>query len=218
MANPRRSPSEIVFIHGYGTDITSIFQSPLDKLKKFKFLQLEFSAGQAVGFYWALSTKLTPLQTLSPLSYTRLYTTERTMANDIKVLHQLNNFLISHKSKIIFAHSLGCYLVCQYLNQFELPASVQKIYFTHADISQDFSEFSQKEKIVESLSKIEFANYYLPWDQTLIFSSLYHQQIRAGLLGLNNTHLKNIHLKVFSWGNPHNLALRVNSVTFFNMR
>lgn len=186
-----------VFIHGYGTNIASPFQKPLGKNKNFTVL----TSDECAALDWSLAYTLNFSGALNPFSYLKIYQQECALTNDIKTHQTLASFLNQAQPEMIFAHSLGCQLVCNFLNNNSIPQSIKKVVFLQADISAT-------SQIGWLLPPLRLVNYFCPWDITLMASSLYYKAPRAGLIGLNTAKVKNVFLPAWKSINPHTSCLQ----------
>jgi hypothetical protein len=191
----------ILYLHGYGTAISSFFQKPLASHRGFQ-LSKAFNETNTVldPFDWSIPTHLDPWSALNPLAQLNIYLEYRRALQNQSLLKKLSQRLNQDQPTTIVCHSLGCQLLLNYVQNYQLPASVKKIIFLQADISYNAPiDF-----------ELDFINVFCPWDLSLFFSSLYHLQWRAGLVGLKLTktkNQKNVFFPALRWGNPHTAVL-----------
>ena len=177
--------SQILLIHGFGINIASPFQSPLGETKGFDCFQDQIANQTAQTFEWSIATKYTFLQSMNPSCYLKTYREEQKKAESYAIHEQLNEMIIKEQPSTIVCHSMGAYLLLNYLEHFESTNSVKDIIFTQADISTNRN--LHKLRIYDQLkrNKIKITNYYCQWDPALLSSSIYNSSLRAGLKGIN---------------------------------
>lgn len=171
----------IALIHGYGTG-RSLARSARTH-GGFQAFEGAIIANEAKVFFWFTLSKDKKIQNFNPLFHLSLYLSERERAKNYKTLENFNNFLLQNSITHIVAHSLGCYLVMNYLQFFELPDFVHRISFIQADFSQDDFLISSSLQKRLFTKKMYWVNYYCPWDNALICSFTIHHTPPVGLVG-----------------------------------
>lgn len=184
-----------VFIHGYGTNVTSPVQKPLGVDKGLHALRRE----EFVAFDWSLPYNLSLLHTIDPRTHRAIYEAERARTSDECVHGRLAEFLSLRRPEVIIAHSLGCELLRQHILTHELPDSVRRIVWMQADIESDAKVVMQEH--------VQIYTIFCPWDPAMIISSIFHGKIRAGLLGMRDARAKNVFLPATRLPNPHTSCL-----------
>jgi len=193
-----------LLLHGFCTDL----ETPLRQVKPadagFQVFCSHVESGEYCVFRWGEKRRLSVFDAVNPFSYLSLYRVERQKARDVELLHSLQETLQKTKPTQIICHSMGCYLLIQYLQRFQLPESVKKITFLQADCSLgDLESLSAK----KTLMHVKFQHIYSFFDYTLWTSSLLHRTIRAGLRPVQFLSAKNTFFPSFSSINLHTACL-----------
>ncbi len=190
-----------LLIHGYAANVTAWkFRKPLGKHAGFVAFN-EFIVGINIDvFRWGIDRELSLLQSLNPFEYLKLYRDEETLSDSIELAQKLFTTIESGSINKIIAHSVGCRLVLSMITSIGLPQCVTSITFLQADIAIT-AETGIK-------NNFPITNYFCPWDQSLIASSIMHLQFRAGLIGLQYSSVNNIFYPLLKPINLHTSPLR----------
>ena len=194
--------TDTILIHGYAIELQTWFRPKKDELAGFYAHAEELEAGKAKVFRWTISRDLSFLSAFNPLAYQQLYEEERQKAQDLVTLKDLKRMLDEEQPSNIICHSMGCFLLLEYLIRFEFPVSVKKIVFIQADCT----ELELKASTLLTLP-IQFVQVFRFLDPSLWMSSLYHQQVRLGLHPVKSAKVKNIYKPSFKYFNPHTSVL-----------
>jgi uncharacterized alpha/beta hydrolase family protein len=201
--------SKILYIHGYGTESIHQFRpkqwsekeicNTIFELKKEQDLELKF-------FHWGWSLKLDKWQSLNPLQYLRLYITEQNMAKSTGLLNRLNKMIKTYEPEIIICHSMGSFILVNYLTKYGKPESVKKLVTMQADFPRYFKLPQSIEQSVQN-KELKFYNIYCPWDELLPLSMVINLKPPAGMFGVANKHVKNIMFPLYDNLDFHNSIL-----------
>lgn len=196
--------SKVVLIHGYGSHLTTpLFRPTFGPCSVFTAFREMIKNKEAAVFHWGLKRHVNLFQILNHLFLINHYEDEKLLAQSHETHKQLQNFFEQKKPEIIVCHSMGCFLLNNYLKNFVLPKSVRIVIFSQSD-DIVFP------KISESLNSCNFLiqNLYPPWDPTLLFSSIYNKKWRAGLRPTRQNKIKNIFFPLRLPVNLHTSAVR----------
>lgn len=193
-----------VFIHGYGTNVSSKLQKPLSKHKGLKVAK-DLKAFEA--FEWSIPATFSDEQTHNPLSYLDLYLKEHRKSKQITTHQSLKKFFDRTNPTTIICHSLGCELLLNYLENYNVPTNVKEVVFLQPNTSA-LRQITNTQFIAQVESeKISAITYFCPWDITLMIGSIVNCQISAGLFGFWTGPFSNIFLPAISAANPHTACL-----------
>ncbi len=185
--------SKIVLIHGYGANIDSPFHRINQELD-FKAFKRHLQNGDAKIYIWSEDTvNLSLFKSLNPFIYQKIYKQDRKKATSNENLKRLHNFLSQEKPEILVCHSLGSHMILSYLEHYQLPANVKKIFLVQADVPHN-------RKIPDVHAAIY--NVFCYWDVTLVLSMIVNWYIPAGLIGLKNSK-NNIFFPLYKRPNLH---------------
>jgi uncharacterized alpha/beta hydrolase family protein len=201
--------SKILYIHGYGTETLHQFRpkqwsekeicSTIFELKKERDLELKF-------FHWGWSLKLSKWQAFNPLQYLKLYLTEQRMAKSKGLLNRLHKMIQTYQPEIIICHSMGSFILMNYLTKYEKPLSVKKIVTMQADFPRYFEIPQSVEQDIDT-KKLKFYNIYCPWDELLPLSMVINFKLPSGMFGVANKRVKNILFPLYDNWDFHNSIL-----------
>ncbi len=192
-----------VLIHGYSRGVESPFHQPDQNIAGFFAFADEVKLGQSRVFFWAKHQTLSLLTAYSPIHHLVLYFRERALVQSEQTLVELHNLLIATHPEQIVCHSLGCFLLTQYVLHYgSLPNCVQSVVFLQADCSEQ--ELLKSGLLSDVL---RFTNVYRRLDPALLFGSLMHRSWRIGLKPLPHLHVTNVYLPSFAHPNFHDAAL-----------
>jgi hypothetical protein len=215
---------KLLLIHGYGQ---SYLKSLLGRfglnitLKSYSFKAFRqlIEKGNAKVFVWHHEIESEIFQYFNPFYvYKNLYITEKEKSVSTDIQKQLTFELQSQKPEIIVCHSLGCYLLLNYLDKYNLPASVKKIFLVQGDFSTNYS-LTNPDLIKKLENKeLEIINCYCPWDPILHISKLTSVSYRpAGVYGFKNELVTNKLFPLYKAINLHNSSIEdKNLVKFIN--
>ncbi|MFA6132340.1 MAG: hypothetical protein WC702_04780 [Patescibacteria group bacterium] len=182
---------KIVLIHGFAAGLTAPFiRPPFGPSASFEAFKELVEKGEAVSFPWGIEQQVNPLKLLNPLFLLGHYEKERALAQARETHERLKTFLEQIQPEKIICHSMGCFLLNNYLENFSLPKSVKAIVFSQSD-DTDFP-FPSSSSSPSNPSSPFIHNLYCPWDPTLWVSCLYHKKQRAGLWPARQTSVKNV--------------------------
>jgi hypothetical protein len=192
---------DIALIHGYATELSIPgIRKPLGSLGGFSGWTHLVAANRATVFHWGIPHTIPLIHLLVPQDTYSLYKQELRVASSVETTDQLAKWLQTTQPKTIVCHSMGCHLLLETLHRNPCASSVQKIVFLQADIPA--------QTVLPVLKNIRLENRYCPWDPTLWLSSLVHNKIRAGLVGLTDTQAHNILTPLWRLPNLHMSSMR----------
>lgn len=195
--------SKILLIHGFaqGVDFNP-FKKPKKNEQIFPIFKIEIRQKQAIVFDWAMDWQVNCFDYLGSKNFHKLYFKEREKATDDNTLETLNRLITKQNPNLILAHSMGCFLLLNHFCKYQVNPNLTKICLVQADINQDYflSKFLQERVIKKQL---EIINLYCWWDPALIYSSVLHKKLRAGLIGWRQVGIKNKFLPLLDLPNPH---------------
>ena len=201
--------TKAILIHGYAAGLeASIFRKPFGEHSGFIALDDEVKSGIAKSFRWSKDVSLTIAQCINPLKYFHLYRDEELLAESSITQSVLREFLDRADATTIICHSLGCRLMIGAMNAHGIPESITKIVFLQGDVSTSASIVNDaiRDRIANGTLVIE--NYFCPWDQSLLSSVILHRTNRIGLMGWNETGVKNVFYPLLKPMNLHTSPLR----------
>jgi hypothetical protein len=191
--------SKIILIPGFAVGLASpIVRRPLGTSASFTVFNAFMESGEAAVFHWGIEQQVNFFQLINPVFLFRHYEKEKKLAQSTEVLESLHQFLIKNQPEIIVAHSMGVFLLNNYLQKFALPESIKKIVWVQSDDSR-------QRKINLSVS---VCNLYCPWDPTLLVSSIYNRCWRVGLRKIKNDQVENILFPLWRPINLHTSSIR----------
>lgn len=184
-----------VLIHGYGAglEVLPFIKPPKTHSYEFKAFTPQIEAKNTEIFTWEISKSVGILKSLEPLTYLDLYRKEQALAGNLEILQKLAHFLFKHSPEIIIAHSMGAQLILNLLKTSNLPKSLKALIFVQADVAS-FATLQNKDARQRIKEKnLVWLNYYCPRDTILPLSWVINRRIPAGLKGIKNSFVKNIH-------------------------
>jgi predicted alpha/beta hydrolase family esterase len=202
--------TEIVLIHGYAAGLEAL---PFKKTREdYEFTGFDkyLKNKLAVIFQWEIGQKLNHYQMVNPLTYRKLYMEEKAKAADPQTHQRLAEFLETHQPKKILAHSMGCYLILEYLKTHNFPESITSTIFVQADLPQNFEINNQTVQKKLQEKTFQWWNFYCQNDPTLILSSALNRYAPAGLWGALNSFVQN---KNFDLNSKHRNNLHLDSLS-----
>jgi len=177
----------LVLVHGYGIGkIAPQLIKEAGVTGGFDGFRESVEKGDAFVFRWDVKVRCKIWDFINPIAEYNLYKRERKLAESTDIHAIFHTFLLEHAPKTIVCHSLGCYLLLNYLRKYDLPHSVTRVVFVQADLSRSAES-------IDKLSEkhIALINYYCPWDYVLLSSVLFNKYIPAGLFGLSGSYVFN---------------------------
>jgi hypothetical protein len=194
-----------LLIHGYGVRATyPLIRPQADKNLGFGAFEELIATGKAQLFVWGKETNYSLLDTINPFKYLQLYKEEKIIASAKSLLQSLHNYIQTHNISTIVTHSMGGYLLQQYLGMFDLPSSVTTIIIVQADIARN-AQFNIPQNVQGS-------NLFCPWDQALWESVVVNRYIPAGLFGANSKNIKNIFFPLYKDINLHESSIKDTNI------
>ncbi|MEI6729187.1 MAG: hypothetical protein WCK98_06110 [bacterium] len=201
--------SKILYIHGYSTKTTHLFRpkawsekeicNTIFELKKQQPAEIDF-------FHWGWSLKLSKLQYFNPFQHLKVYLTERKMAKSKGLLNRLHQTINTYQPEVIICHSMGSFVLLNYLNKFGKPDSLKKIVTMQADFPRSYKLSQDIEQSLES-KELKFYNIYCPWDELLPLSMAINLKPPAGMFGMANKNVQNILFPLYDDLDFHNSIL-----------
>jgi hypothetical protein len=178
---------EILLIHGYGAGI----KVPKINFEYGKDMQFDAFRGLvesniAETFSWSQPSIWKVGQYLNPFEHLKLFNNEKKKIENAEMMANLAILLAQKKYKTIVAHSLGCYLLLEYLKTHDLPPSVQKILFVQACVPK---KYKISESTKSKLKHLKTLNLWCPWDNALLAYFLTSGNLTHGLTGFSKQHL-----------------------------
>lgn len=187
--------TKIVIIHGYAEGVKTSISNKLnlniwknfDKDLDFKAFTASIESGEARIFFWREILNVKLIVYLKVKTYTNLYRYEKEKAVSKEIQNKLSKFLEESSPEIIICHSIGCYLILNYIEKNDLIDTVKFIFLVQGDFDRKYKieNIDIKERIENK--NLFIINCYCPWDQALLISPfLNNLAILAGLLKTNN--------------------------------
>lgn len=201
--------TKAILIHGYAVGLrASIFRKPLGEHAGFSALSEEIERGEVKAFRWCKDVSLSMIQSANPLQYFQLYFDEERLAESSITQSTLFDFLDRSGATTVICHSLGCRLFIGMMNTHGIPESITKIILLQGDVPTSASITNPMilDRITNKTLTIE--NYFCPWDQSLLASSILHRTNRIGLMGWKHAGVKNIFYPLLKPTNLHTSPLR----------
>lgn len=189
--------AKIVLIHGYGTQITSWFQRPVNEVADFDSFKPAAAQKEVAVFWWGKPVTFNWWQSLLPNYQMQVYFDERKLVFKLNQQQKLHAFLQQEQPTVIVTHSLGTELLYQTLLNYPLPKSTTTIISVQADLP--YNTLINKLKPFASLNsaKVKWFNVWCWWDITLLLGSLLHVQPRAGVTQWQPSGQKNVIKNIF---------------------
>ena len=193
----------ILCVHGYGVGLTI---KPFTTAKSREtcgfevFLPL-IQEGACTMFDWRISRPSSIVDSILHLTPLTLYFKEKKLTESGKLQYRLHQKIESDKIVTITAHSMGCRLVLNMIQNIGLPKSVKQILFVAADIPHKIDlDFVP--------NNITLISVFCPWDQELPWSQLLNWYIPAGLWGFKEKRVHNIFVPYFKGWDLHHGILK----------
>lgn len=186
---------KIALIHGYAVDMEiGILRRRLGRDAGFAAFRRLLDSGDAVLFRWAEHMRFSSIHYINPFAHLRVYNVEKNKAVSDKLHQEFSEFLDRERPDTLVCHSMGSYLLMNYINKFGLPDFIRKVVFVQGDIPA--GTVISNPDIIKRLENKELAiyNYYCWWDITLISSMILNRYVPLGLTG---SRLKHIHNRFF---------------------
>lgn len=173
---------KIVIIHGYAADMEMGWSRPsLGYDAGFRAFRPLLDSGEAVMFRWGEHICFSAIHYINPFAHLRVYRTEKNKAVSDKLQREFSEFLDRERPDTLVCHSMGSYLLVNYINKYGLPDFIKKIIFVQADIPARTA--ISRHDIIRRAEKKELYiyNYHCWWDITLISSMVLNGYIPLGL-------------------------------------
>ena len=196
--------AKTLLVHGYAADLTAWkFRKAFGEHAGFVAFDEAITAAEATVFRWGIERELSFWESINPFSNLKLYRDEEALIESAELQQGLINYIQEHDIDRIICHSLGCRLLLATMNAFDLPKSINEIVFLQAD-------FPSRATIKRSnlLDRVTVTNYFCWWDQSLLASSVFHGNLRAGLIGWKQPAIKNMFYPLLKPMNLHTSPLR----------
>lgn len=186
---------KIALIHGYAVDMEmGVFRRRLGRDAGFGAFRRLLDSGDAVMFRWGEHMRFGSIHYINPFAHLRVYNAEKNKAASDKLFAQFGDFLERERPDTLVCHSMGSYLLINYINKHGLPAHVRKVVFVQGDIPA--GTIISNADITRRLEnkELNIYNYHCWWDITLISSMMLNGYVP---LGLTKSRLKHIHNRFF---------------------
>ncbi len=218
----------IVLIHGFGTSVPSELIATVTKGvlkfeqedKGFKAFNELISQGNAKVFSWNEAFNAKELKEYASVQkYIDLYYREKKKALSDNLQSTFTAFIEKEQPEVIVAHSMGCYLVLGYLDKFDLPKSVKKIFLIQGDFDKKY-ELKNK-AIIKRIENddLRLINIFCPWDTTLIFSPFINKLVLpAGLVRMRNPYFVDVLFPLGNDLNLHNSSIQSSDLLDFVLK
>lgn len=198
--------SRIVLLHGFAVHLTApVVRPPFGPSASLEAFDELVASGEAKVFPWGIKRHVNPIELLNPTLILNLYRDELALAHSENLQNELKTFLEQEKPTTIVCHSMGCLLLQQQLETFELPSSVKSIVLIQSDLPESIS----------LRTTVPVHHLYCPWDPTLILSSLTNKSLRAGLLESKQPNVNNILFPLIRISNLHTSSIRDKKLLSF---
>jgi hypothetical protein len=221
-------PQKILLIHGFGTGVRDEIFWILSKSKEKQELEYnEFKAfnhlinkGEASVFRWHdrfNASKIKDFLTIE--KYIDLYKREKQKAVSPELQKKLYQTIEKENPEIIVCHSMGCYLLLNYLEKYTLNPSVKKIFLVQGDFDKKYK--IQNPDILNRIEKntLRIINVYCPWDTTLITSPFVNNFTwPAGLNRMRNPYIVDVLFPLGNSLNLHNSSLKSRDLLDFVLK
>jgi hypothetical protein len=108
--------SKKVLLHGFAVHLTSpVVRLPLGPAASFEIFKDEVESGEAVVFPWGLKKEVSVFCLLNPFFLLNFYRAEKKIAADPNTLLRLKKFIEFEQPEEIICHSLGCFMMNNFL-------------------------------------------------------------------------------------------------------
>jgi hypothetical protein len=201
--------TEIVLVHGYGYGSKVV--DPL--LEQYVFLGFEafqylIDQKRALLFDWSFPRELSLKEVSNPVFQYRIYREDLNRAYADSTQRALTNLLEKERPRVVVCHSMGAQVFMEQVKRAILPQTVEHVVFVQADLPRHFrpedSDFSRR---VEE-KQIWWYNYYCPWDNALLASTLLNRSLPKGLVGSNYPYIANVFFPLRRGPNFHTSSIR----------
>ncbi|MEI6222213.1 MAG: hypothetical protein WCP97_05610 [bacterium] len=194
----------LALIHGFAAGVEFSYLRPrLTAETCFPAFEPLLKTGKAEIFQWGITEDLSLHQTLNIKEIQRIYRTEKAMAGSNAVQEKLEKFLHRNQPSAILCHSMGAYLLLEYMNAKGLPAFVKTIIFVQADLPRRFHLRDVACKSRLQKGSLQMYNYFCPWDQALWTSVFQNKNSSAGLQGALVPQVENCFFPLYTSLNLH---------------
>lgn len=201
--------SRIVLIHGFATGIGySVFRPAYGEDAGFSAFRPDIESGEVKTFRWDIKEDASFFQSLNPFYTWDVYRRENKIARRPETYRRMAELLTREQPEIITCHSMGCFLLLEYLKREQLPTSVRHIIFNQADVPATGTKFPIEIESRIREERLRITNMYCPWDPTLWLSAIMNGSMKAGLVGFNNPLVNNRLFPLWKPINLHTAAIR----------
>lgn len=219
---------KILLIHGFGTSVKNEIMSLTSKGFLGKNLDYrEFTAfnhlvkeGNALVFRWNdqfLATKIKDFTSIE--KYIDLYRREKSKAVAESTQDSLRKMIDDNNPEIIVCHSMGCFLLLNYLEKNKLNKSVRKIFLVQGDFSRKHQ--IENKDILKGIEEnnLRIINVYCPWDTTLMVSPFVNRlTLPAGLSRMRNPYIVDVLFPLSNNLNLHNSSIKSRDLLDFVLK
>ena len=173
---------KIAIIHGYAADMEMGWLRPrLGYDAGFSAFRPLLDSGEAVMFRWGEHMSFSSIHYINPFTHLQVYRSEKSKVVSDKLQRELTAFLDKERPDTLVCHSMGSYLLVNYINKFGLPDCVRKVVFVQADIPVGMG--ITHPDIIKRVENKELSvyNYHCWWDITLVSSMIINGYVPLGL-------------------------------------
>jgi hypothetical protein len=185
--------SKIALLPGFAVGLTSSLRPSLGPTAGFRAFASLIQSGEAAVFPWRIERRVPPWILLNPFFLRAHYRAELALAGAATTHRRLADFLAKEKPAVVVCHSMGCFLLNEYLKENSLPSSVKNIVMVQSDLPVTAKANGRAPAVY---------NLYCPWDPTLLISLMNSEVLRAGQTSWRQPHVRNI---LFPLRRPFNL-------------
>ena len=207
--------SKVFLIHGSMVGVPSFYKSPQAITQQledgmYSIFREELKSNNPDYHLYKWMPPHEASERLNPAADLESYYKEQAMILTDQLQKSLSIELNSHMPTVIVAHSMGCELLINMINNYSLPESVQSIITINSDSPED-KRILDTDVINRLKSKdLKFINLHSITDITLMTSVVLNKMVpRAGLKGYTSKLVENRSINIF--GN-HNLSLTMPEV------
>lgn len=218
--NYKDRKKKILLVHGFGMDLLFSILEALkmyDKLEKRKF-DIGFPAftelikeGWAKLFVWYADIKdvLEEKENIFDIkSALKIYNYEKEKSISTEVLKRLNDMIMDFQPEVLVGHSMGAFMIFNYLKKFNLSDSVRNIYFVQGDFPNDWQIEDENIKSRIDSDRLRIINIYCNWDPILYVSKFVNKTYTpAGISRCSDPYILNLFFPLKKNINLHNSTL-----------
>ena len=207
--------SKVFLIHGSMVGVPSFYKSPQAITQQledgmYSIFREELKNNNPDYHLYKWMPQHDAKERLNPTADLTSYYHEQSMVLTDELQKSLSIELNAHLPTVIVAHSMGCELLINMINNYSLPESVKSIITINSDSPED-KRILDTTVINRLKSKdLKFINLHSITDITLMTSVVLNKMVpRAGLKGYTSKLVENRSINIF--GN-HNLSLTMPKV------